>query len=116
MSIIIIERNDYQFPYVYVCPHLIGSKNIETHLTALKEDFPNQLINVTTGLSQMGRICGIDIPVKNRQHYESCRILSQKIASKFVTEQRLILENIFMFYSAVELTSLSDGFSGPVFL
>ncbi len=88
-------RNEYEFPNVYVCPHLVGSRDYQAHMTALQEGFPNALICVIPSLRQIAEMSGIRRAVHNMDLYGSCVIDPIEEAGKFNTDQRNIVENLY---------------------
>ncbi|MCB1189749.1 MAG: phosphotransferase [Leptospiraceae bacterium] len=107
-------RHDYGFPNVYVSPHLVGSKNHKAHIKALQVDFPNSLVTVVSGLKNVAEIAGLRRELLNIGQYAACKILPEEIFNKINNDQRTIIENLFLFYSQVELVSLSGGYSGSL--
>ena len=107
-------RNDYQFPNVYVCPHLVGSENFEVHLATLQIDFPNNLVKVVQSLSRFYELAGIDPKDKVIDSFESCNIGPEAFTSRLETDQKAIIETLYIGYSHIQLRPLSGGYSGSL--
>ncbi|MFC1859035.1 hypothetical protein ACFL9U_13590, partial [Thermodesulfobacteriota bacterium] len=105
-------RNEYQFPSVFVSPHLVGSKYPDAHLAALQIDFPNALVQVVPDLREVYELTGISKEVLNAHLFDRCRIVPREVAAVLEDEPRKIIETIFMFHTTVRLKSLTGGYSG----
>lgn len=105
-------RNDYAFSNVLVCPHLVGSANQDGHIHALKSGFPDALVSVIPSLEQMAILSGVRQEVLNVHLYSSCQIVPEDLEESLSTEERTILERLFLFFDSVQLQTLSGGWSG----
>lgn len=112
LSTAIQLRHEYGFPNVYVSPHLVGSKYYKAHVTALQVEFPNYLIQVVPGLDAIFEITGLRREELKLAEHGACSIFPKELSLN--KEQKMIIENLFLFHSKVELTSLSGGYSGSL--
>jgi len=105
-------RCDYEFPNVFVCPHLVGSKYHQAHLSTLQIGLPNALVHVIPSLQQIYEITGIKKESRTFRQYDCCRIEPESVKRELDHDAKQIIETIFMFNSTVRLKPLSGGFSG----
>jgi len=105
-------RCDYEFPHVFVSPHLVGSKHHQAHLSTLQVDLPNSLVSVVPSLKHIYEVTGIRREMLDLRQYDSCRIKPDTVKNAVDDDTKRIIENIFMFSSEVRLKPLSGGYSG----
>ncbi len=105
-------RNDYEFPHVYVCPHLVASRDHQAHLHALQVDLPNVLVEVVPGLEEMYALCGLEADMENTGPYGPVKIEPGEIVEKLQADQVRIIQALFLFYSGLKLKPLGGGYSG----
>jgi ADP-ribose pyrophosphatase len=105
-------RNDYLFPNVLVCPHLIGSKDADGHNFAIKAGFPDALVWVEPDLTKIARKTGIDIPPHILQEFHPCEIGPEEVTGRFPEEWQQIVTQCYCFFQQVTLKRLTGGFSG----
>jgi ADP-ribose pyrophosphatase len=112
LSIAFKLRNDYRFPRVLVCPHLVGSHDAGAHVQALQTGFPNALVSVVPDLGALARMARVPLP--DCAGHGACRILPGEVADALSAEQTAVLQILFLFDGAVTLTPLKGGFSGSL--
>ena len=107
-------RNDYGFPRVCVCPHLVGSRDRHAHVTALQVGFPNALVTVVPSLAEMARMAGVSMEVPAGGGTDACRLEPADVAAHLDPEQAAILQILFLTCSSVYLVPLGGGYSGSL--
>jgi ADP-ribose pyrophosphatase len=107
-----ILRNVIGFKYVAVCPHLVGSSNRDAHFTALRNYFPDSLIQVIPELNEAASFIGIKNKEIEKYSLHACHISPNEIRNKFNSDQRMIVEVLCMHWTHAELKELKGGYSG----
>ena len=121
-------RNDYGFPQVSVCPHLVGSRDRHAHLAALQAGFPNALVTVVPSLADLVRQAapagrpGADsgwqgvLAMACGEETDACRLEPPHLAARLGPEPTAILQVLFLHCGTVHLAALGGGFSGSLLL
>jgi hypothetical protein len=107
-----ILRNVIGFRQVGICPHLVGSSNREAHFTALRNYFPDSLIQVIPELIEAAAFIGIKDKKLEKYSLHACHISPEEIRDEFNSDQRMIVEVLCMHWTHAELKVLKGGFSG----
>jgi len=110
-------RHKFGVENVVVCPHLVASANLAEHGNALRSWMPGKLIRVAQSVREVSEWIGIAPPARESIHWvESCSIEPKDLRELMDSDQRAILETIFMGYERVDIKKLGGGFSGSVLL
>jgi ADP-ribose pyrophosphatase len=107
-----ILRNVIGFKQVAVCPHLVGSSNREAHFTALRNFFPDSLIQVIPELNEAASFIGIKDKKIEKYSLHACHIAPNEIRDRFNSDQRMIIEVLCMHWTHAQLKELKGGYSG----
>lgn len=108
-------RNLLGYQNVVVCPHLVASSNIVEQKAALNQWLPSRLVRVAQSVKEVCNFARINPPSTELIRWtESCEIQPKETAEKLNSDQRSILETMFMGYDSVILKTLKGGFSGSL--
>ncbi len=105
-------RNHYGFQNVFVCPQLIGSRNVPVHEKALQVFFPDALVEVVSQLEQVARLVGFPPEILARFETGDCIFEPAEFFESLRADQQRVLRHMFLFHSRIRLKTLSGGYSG----
>ena len=103
-------RNEYEFPRVLVCPHLVGAADAGGHALALQVGLPNALVRVVPSLADLADELGLEMDAV--EGCGACRIEPPEQANTLTADQRTALQLLFLSDTSVSLARLGGGFSG----
>jgi nicotinamidase-related amidase/ADP-ribose pyrophosphatase YjhB (NUDIX family) len=110
-------RNQYGFPQVWVCPHLVGSANLLAQDEALKGGFANILVEVVPGLGELLDRLGLSAEgFREPDRDRACVLAVSGPQVDLLPEQRVILGQMLLGLGRAGLEPLRGGYSGSLLL